>query len=270
MAVAEPAARPVVDWGAGHYENTAAVLLPAAELLVQAAAVRPGERVLDVGTGTGNAAVLAAAAGADVLAVDPSERLLDVGRVAAQDSGVEVDWRRGEAAALPAPDTSIDCVLSNFGVIFASDPAAAAAEVARVLRPGGRAVFTAWLPGGAVGACAATAQELVRAALGGPPSGPGFPWCDRGAVAELFSRHGMAVTELGRHPLVFTAASPAGFLERELASHPMAIAGFGVLQRCGQAEQALQRLLMVLTDHNESADAFASTSHYVVLEARRG
>lgn len=269
MALVEPAARPPLDWGVGHYEHSATVLLPAAEVLVAAAAVRPGERVLDLGTGTGNAALLAAGAGAEVIAVDPAQRLLGVARAAAQERGLDIACELGEAAALPAPDGSVDCLLSNFAVIFASDPAAAAAEVARVLRPDGRAVFTAWLPGGAVGACAATAQELVRAALGGPPAAPAFPWSDRGAVAELFSRHGMTVVELGRHALVFTADSPAAFLEQELANHPMAIAAFDVLQRCGQAEQAFTPLLTVLTDHNESTDAFASTSQYVVLQAHR-
>ncbi len=122
----EPPARPVPDWGVGHYERTAEMLLPAAQVLVDAASLRADERVLDLGSGTGNVALLAAATGTHVTAVDPSDRLLGVARGAAMDRGLDVTCAVGEAAALPVPDASADCLLSNFGVIFASDAEAAA------------------------------------------------------------------------------------------------------------------------------------------------
>ena len=78
------------DWGVGHYERTAEVLLPAAQVLVDVAALRSGERVLDVGSGTGNVALLAAAKGAHVTAVDPSERLLGVALAAARERNLDV------------------------------------------------------------------------------------------------------------------------------------------------------------------------------------
>lgn len=161
----KPAEATTMDWGLGHYEITAQKLLPAAKVLVAAAAVRPGERVVDVGSGTGNAALLAAAAGAHVTAVDPTPRLLALASAAAQREGLDVTYEAGEAAAIPSPDASFDCLLSNFALIFAPDPDAAVAEIARVLRADGRAAFTAWIPGGAVGALAAAAEELVREAL---------------------------------------------------------------------------------------------------------
>ncbi len=265
----QPPARRAPDWGVGHYERTAAVLLPAAQVVVDVAAVRAGEVVLDVGSGTGNVAILAAAMGAQVTAVDPSERLLGVALEAAREQGLDVTCAVGEAASLPVPDASVDCLLSNFGVIFAPDAEAAAAETARVLAPGGRAVFSAWLPGGAVDTFVATAQELVREALGAPPASPGFPWHDAAAVGALFSDHGLAVTEARREHLVFTAPSPEAYLDAESANHPLAIAAFALLRQRGQAEAGRARLLDVLRDGNEDAGAFRCTSRYVVLVARR-
>lgn len=266
----EPPAGRALDWGVGCYERTAEVLLPAAQVVVDVAALRAGERVLDVGCGTGNVALLAAATGARVTAVDPSERLLGVASTAARERGLDVTCALGEAAALPVPEASVDCLLSNFGIIFAPQADAVAAEMARVLTPGGRVVFTAWLPGGAVGACASTAQELVREALGAPPASPGFPWHDVAAVADVFSTHGLSVAA-GRHEhIVFTASSPEEFLDAESANHPMAIAGFELLRQRGQADAARGRLLQVLRDDNEDAGSFRATNRYVVLVARRG
>lgn len=257
------------DWGVGHYERTAEMLLPAAQVLVDAAAPLTGERVLDLGAGTGNAALLAAGAGAEVTAVDPSSRLLSVAAAAAEQRGVPLRCEVGEASDLPAGTDGFDCVLSNFAVIFAPDHEAAVAEIGRVLRPGGRAAFTAWLPGGALGALAAAAQELVRTAMGAPPPPPGFPWHDAAAVTELFDRHGMSAAAAGQHELVFEDASPDAFLDAELQSHPLAVAGFEVLRRAGQAEEARERLLAVMNEHNEVSSSFRATSRYVVFVARR-
>ena len=259
-----------VDWGVGRYERTAEKLFPAAQVLVDGAALRPGERALDLGCGTGNVALLAAAAGAQVTAVDPSPRLVDVTRAAAQQENLEVTCEVGEAAAVPSPDASFDCLLSNFGVIFAPDPEAAAAEIARVLKADGRALFTAWLPGGAAGALSAAAQELVRTALGAPPASPGFAWHDEPALKALFSRHGMNATVGSVHELVFTAVSPHAYLEAQRTSHPIAVTGFEVLQQRGQADEAYDQLLNVLTEHNEDPQAFRSTSRYAVVRCSPG
>ena len=268
MPVNKPAGAKTVDWGVGEYERNALVLLPAARVLVDAAALRPGERVVDVGCGTGNAALLAAAAGAHVTAVDPSARLLGVTHGEAQRQRLDVTCEIGEAAALPSPDGSIDCLLSNFGIIFAPDPDAAVSEIARVLRADGRAVFTAWLPGGGIGALNDTFQALVRAATGAPPAAPGFAWYDQSALKALFSRHGMEVAVGSLHELAFTATSPEAYLEAEGRSHPLAVAGFDVLRQRGQAEEARDRLVKVLKDHNEEPQGFRSTSRYAVVIAR--
>lgn len=259
----------MTDWGVGRYERTAEMLLPAARVLVDAASLRPDERVLDLGCGTGNAALLAAAAGARVSAVDPSPRLLDVAAAAAEGEGLEIICEQGEAASIPAPDGTFDCVLSNFAVIFAPDPDAAVAEIVRVGADRSRLAMTTWLPGGALGAFASAAEQLVRSAIGAPPAPPGFAWHDETSLRDLFSRHGMETSVEGPHELVVTASSPEDFLEAEMANHPLAVAGVQVFQQRGVSEEARTRLLAVLNDHNEDEQSFRSTSHYLVVIATR-
>ncbi len=260
-------AAPGPDWGVGHYERTAGTLLPAARVLVELAALRSREHVLDAGCGTGNVALLAAAAGARVTAVDPSPRLLDVTHATARARGLEVRCELGDAAGLPVPDDSVDCYLSNFGLVFAPDAEAAAAEMARVLAPTGRGLFTAWLPGGAIGALAGTTQEMVRAAVGGPLATP-FPWHETAAVSALFAPHDLAAAVLGRYDLAFTGSSPQAYLDVELTSHPLAASGFEILEERGVADGARSRLLEILIEANEDPERFRSTSHYVVVAAR--
>jgi len=230
--------------------------------------VRSGESVLDVGSGTGNAALLAAAGGAWVVAVDPSERLLGVAQQAAAERSLDIACQVGDAAHLPMPDSSVDCVLSNFGLIFAPDPNEAISEVARVLRPEGRVAFTAWLPGGAAGALSAAAQDLVRSALGAGPGPRGFDWHDAGAVGRLFTAHSMQVVVGAAHELVFTASSPEAYLDTELSHHPMAIAAMGVLRDRGVHRSGRDRLLEVVRQENEDPRGFRSTARYVVLLGR--
>jgi ubiquinone/menaquinone biosynthesis C-methylase UbiE len=263
-----PSEQTAPDWGAGNYERTALLLMPAARALVDAAELRPRERVLDLGSGTGNAALLAAAAGTRVTAVDPSARLLSVARQAAAERQLALTCLVGDAAHLPVPDSSVDCVLSNFGLIFASDPGAALSEVARVLETDGRVVFTAWLPGGAAGALAAVAQDLVRDALGAGPAPPGFAWHDAAAVANLFSDHAMHVVFHARHHLTFTASSPEAYLDAELTNHPMALAAMQVLRDRGVEQSGRDRLLQVVREENEHPFEFRSTARYVVLVGR--
>jgi SAM-dependent methyltransferase len=173
----------------------------------------------------------------------------------------------GDAASLPLPGGVVNAVLSNFGVIFCPDPVAAAREMVRVLAPGGRIVFTAWLPGGAIGQLNQAAGEMVRAALGAPTPPPAFAWHDTTVLATPFAPHDPTVTA-EPHQLAFTASSPEVYLEGA-STHPMAVMGIGVLERFGQGEQARARMLAILEDGNESADAFLSTGRFLVVTASR-
>ncbi|QGN59198.1 class I SAM-dependent methyltransferase [Nostocoides sp. HKS02] len=257
-----------IDWGAGEYERSASALVPAAEALVAAAHLVPGEHVLDLGCGTGTVALMAARAGAVTIAVDPAARLLEVGRTQAAGERLDIEFLPGEAASLPLPDGAVTAVLSNFGVIFCPDPVAAVNEMVRVLAPEGRIIFTAWLPGGAIGQLNQAAAEMVRAALGAPAPPPPFAWHDTAALTTLFATHDMTVTA-EPHELAFTALSPEAYMD-SASTHPMAVMGIGVLKRLGQGEVARARMLAILEDGNESPDAFMSTGRFVVITAVRG
>ena len=257
---------PGPDWGLGSYERTAAALVPAAEALMAAAQLKQGERVLDLGCGTGNVALQVARLGLHTVAVDPATRLREVTSESARREGVVLDIRAGTASAIPLADSSVDVVLSNFGVIFDPDPVGAVGELARVLAPGGRVLLSAWLPGGAiwqmVGACMAMVAAATKAA---PGKGP-FSWHDPEALTPLFRPHGLAVTAQP-HALAFRDDSLRAYLEAELSNHPLALGGFTLLERQGRGEQARERLLAILEDGNEDPDAFRATSRYVVVTA---
>jgi ubiquinone/menaquinone biosynthesis C-methylase UbiE len=133
-------------WSVGSYERIAARLAPVQDQLTALLAPRAGEDVLDAGTGTGEVAIRAARTGARVTAIDISEPMLEKARRSADELGVPVQFDLGNVEYLPYDDASFDVVASNFGLVFAPDHANVAAELARVIRPGGRLGFSAWKP----------------------------------------------------------------------------------------------------------------------------
>src|SRR4051812_36990149 len=127
-------------WDLGQYERIAVGLLPAASVVVERAAPGARESVLDLGCGTGNAAIFAAKCGATVVGVDPAERLLQVARAETVKQGLTASFSVGTAEAIPMEKGSVDVVVSVFGMIFSSDATAAATEVARVCKARARVV----------------------------------------------------------------------------------------------------------------------------------
>jgi len=240
--------------------------------VVERAAPQALERVLDLGCGTGNAALVAAARGTVVTGVDPAPRLLDVARARAGDQGVDIGFVVGDAAAIPLPSGSVDVLLSVFGVIFAPDPVAAAAEMSRVTAPDGRIVISAWVPGGAIGEVVRMARETAMAALEAPPAPPPFAWHDHDAVSGLLAPHGFSV-DVEPHAIVFSAASVDDYLDPEFIDHPLSVASRAMLEARGRRDvqdEIVGRAREILTTANETLDGFAATSSYVVVAAQRG
>ncbi len=172
-------------WGAGDYVPFGEMLLPSSGRLVEAAGVAPGERVLDVGCGTGNTSLAAARAGAEVVGVDLTPRMLEGARAAAAREGTTAcTFLEGDAQALPLPDDAFDVALSTFGCMFAPDHARVAAELVRAVRPGGRIGFTGWTPGGDAGRF----LQVVGSFMPPPPASAGNPmaWGDEAYVRGLF------------------------------------------------------------------------------------
>jgi SAM-dependent methyltransferase len=131
-------------WGGADYERLAQRLAPVHDDLVARLAPAPGERWLDVGTGTGEVALRAARAGAEVTGVDISEELLELAR--GKHGASAVRWELRDAQSLGIESAAFDVVVSCFAAIFAPDPWATAGELARACRPGGRVGLTCWRP----------------------------------------------------------------------------------------------------------------------------
>ncbi|MFO0697345.1 MAG: class I SAM-dependent methyltransferase [Polyangiales bacterium] len=168
------------------FAPTATFTTPAAAHLVRFAGVRDGERVLDVGTGTGVVAITARRTGAEVDALDLTPALLEHARQNAELAGVDVAWREGDAEQLPYPDASFDVVLSQFGHMFAPRPDVAVAEMRRVLKPGGRVAFSTWPPEHFTGRFFALTARYTP-----PPPGaaPPHAWGNTSVVAERLGPH---------------------------------------------------------------------------------
>lgn len=131
-------------WSLGDYRLTAAFLQPEADALAARSALRPGTDVLDVAAGTGNYAMAAARLGARVVATDLTPRMVEWGRERSKGAGLEVDWREADAEALPFEDGSFEVIASTFGAQFAPRPELVAAEMFRVLKPGGLLAMANW------------------------------------------------------------------------------------------------------------------------------
>lgn len=247
-------------WGAGEYEETAADIAPVSAVAVGALGLAARERVLDVACGTGNAALVAHRAGAIVTGLDGSPRLLEVARERVPDG----EFVEGDAAQLPFEDGRFDAAVSVFGVIFAPPAEQAAAEIARVVRPGGRVAITTWPPRGPMfGAIAVMREALARVRPEDGESGP-MDWGDPQALAALLAPHGEV--EVTEQQLAHDEASPEEFWDRWERFHPMWIAARAQLEPAGAWEPMRAEAIAAL---REGGIGEGATSPYLLAVLTR-
>ncbi|KPM51785.1 SAM-dependent methyltransferase [Frankia sp. CcI49] len=176
-------ARQQKTWSSGNFAKIASRIVLSSELLADAADLRAGWHVLDVASGTGNAAIAAARSGARVIGTDYVPELLREADVRARAEGLDVEFRVADAQHLPFADDSFDATLSVFGSMFAPDHRRTAAEMVRVTRPAGTIGLASWTPDGFIGDVFRVISAHVP-----PPAGVASPllWGTREHLNDLF------------------------------------------------------------------------------------
>jgi ubiquinone/menaquinone biosynthesis C-methylase UbiE len=252
-------------WASGDYSAVAARIAVMAEDMVQAAGLKAGERVLDVATGSGNAAIAAARSGCVVTGTDYVPELLERGRARAAAEGLEVWFAEADAEDLPYADGEFDAVLSSLGVMFAPDQERAAAELVRVCRPGGTIAMVNWTPTGFIGGLLRTVGKHVP-----PPAGvrPPTLWGTEERLGELL---GDAVSDLKvtRREFVFRFRSPEDFARFFRDNYGPTLKAFEALDEPGQ-ERLVDDMTALARDHDqEPGPSVAMPSEYLEVVATR-
>jgi len=248
-------------WALGDYHKFATELVwEVGPVLVAACGITAGQRVLDVAAGTGNVAIRAAEAGAQVVASDITPENFEAGRGEARARGVELEWVEADAEALPFGDGEFDVVASSFGAMFAPDHQAVADELLRVCRPGGTIGMVNFTPDG----LAADFFAVFAPYLPAPPPGalPPLLWGSEEHVRELFGKR-VASLELTRKEYVERAASPRDYCDFFKATFGPAVAIYASLADQPDRAAALDRdFLEFAVRSNRGAPEGPAEYHY--------
>jgi SAM-dependent methyltransferase len=252
-------------WASADYAAVAARIVPMAEGLAQNAGLRAGDRVLDVATGSGNAALAAARCGCEVTGVDYVPSLLERARARSAAEGLEIEFAEGDAENLAFPDASFDAVLSCLGVMFTPDQERAAAELVRVYKPGGTIGLVNWTPAGFIGQLLRTVGKHVP-----PPAGvrPPPQWGTEERLRELL---GDAVSRLDmqRRTFVFRFRSPDDFATFFRDNYGPVHKAFGALDEPGR-ERLYDDLTALAREHDrEEGPSVAMPAEYLEVVATR-
>jgi SAM-dependent methyltransferase len=253
-------------WASGDFSVVGARIVLVAEQLCDSADLHAGWRVLDVATGSGNAAIAAARLGCDVVGVDYVPTLLERGRRRAASEGLVIDFVEGDAEALPFPDASFDAVVSVFGTMFAPDHATTASELVRVARTGGTIALASWTPHGFIGELFQTVGAHVP-----PPAGVPAPmlWGTDEHLRSLFGGH-ISSLELTERTFTFRFLSAEDFVAFFRRWYGPTVKAFAALE--GPARDALELDLIMLAQEYDriGTDAIAIPATYVEAVAVKG
>jgi ubiquinone/menaquinone biosynthesis C-methylase UbiE len=257
-------------WALGDYHRFATeTVWELGPVLVNACEISAGDRVLDVAAGSGNVAIRAAEAGAQVVASDLTPENFEPGRREAGARGVELDWVEGDAEALPFDAGAFDVVTSSLGAMFAPDHQKVADELVRVCRPGGTIGMLNFTPQGLAGDFFGALAPYMPP----PPPGalPPLMWGDDKHVRELF---GDRVTSLAmtRHEYVERAATPGAYCELFKETFGPAVAIARSLADQPERAAAFDRDLLAFATHSNTGTANGGAAYhyeYLLVLARK-
>jgi SAM-dependent methyltransferase len=256
-------------WAMGNYPAVASeIISELGAILVEACAVAPGDRVLDVAAGSGNAAIPAALAGARVTASDLTPELLEAGRESATKRGTELEWRHADAEALPFADDEFDTVMSCVGVMFAPHHQASADELIRVCRLAGTIGLLSWTPQGFIGQMFATMKPYAAP----PPPGAQPPplWGSEDHVRALLGDRVTDVVVRRQAVRVDRFATPEAFRDYFKANYGPTVAVYKNItddpEKTARLDQDLAELARI-NDHGVGRTVMEW--EYLLITARK-
>jgi SAM-dependent methyltransferase len=259
-------ARLKATWMAGDYDLFSRYMEADSAPFLRRLEVAPGTRLLDVGCGSGQLALMAARAGAQVTGCDIAPNWIERARIRAANERLQVKFEEGDAESLPYGDAEFDVVISFVGAMFAPRPDLVASELTRVCRPGGTIAMANWTPGGFMGQMFKTIARHIA------PSGMPSPvlWGDEATVRDRLSK-GIADLKLARRTFHFEYPfPPAEVVEFFRTNYGPMSRAFASLDGSGQAN--LRRELVSLwSEHNRALDeTIKVNSEYLEVIAIRG
>ncbi len=250
-------------WASGDYAMIGTTLQIVGERLCEAVDLRAGERVLDVAAGNGNATLAAARRFGQVTSTDYVHTLLDRGRERAAAERLPVTFEVADAEDLPFADASFDVALSTFGVMFTPNQEKAAAELLRVVRPGGRIGLANWTPEGFIGQLFKTISRHVP-----PPAGIRSPvlWGTETRLAELFDGHRVQVS---KQVFNFRYTSPQSWLEVFRTYYGPTHRAFAALEGAQKVALEADILHLLETMNRGGAETLIVPSEYLEIVVTR-
>jgi SAM-dependent methyltransferase len=258
-------ARQQQTWASGDYTVIGSLIMPTAERLCDAVDLHADEHVLDVATGSGNAAIAAARRLCVVTGMDYVPALLEQARSRAAAERLLVTFEQGDAEALPAEDGSFDVVLSTFGVMFAPNQEQVASELLRVCRRGGRIGLANWTPEGWIGEMLRVVGRHVP-----PPPGvrPGTRWGSEDGIRELLGA-GLASLQMTRQTFTWRFASPRQYLHLFRTCYGPTVKAFAALDETGQQALADDLLAALERYARQSNGTLLAPAEYLEVVAVR-
>jgi len=247
-------------WEKGDFTRIASTMRESAESLIASLGVKPGMKVLDLGSGDGTTALPAAQLGAEVLAVDIARNLVEAGNRRAQAAGLtSITFQHGDVTNLAGiADASFDLVVSVFGAMFAPRPFDVAKEMVRVTKPGGRIVMGNWIPGDPT----LVAQILKISSAYSPPPPEGFIspmlWGVEANVIERFAAAGVPAGNISfiRDTYMFKAPMiPAAYVADFRKYYGPTMNAFAAAEQNGKAADLQRELEELFARQNTSAAA---------------